>query len=85
MAKLNPKLSESNSGLSSNKSKGRVVEIVKLPPPIPMCLSKEILEKSKFFRKGKELVTTTNSNPGKLYTQMNRSNISNILKLKENY
>jgi len=85
MAKLNPKLSESNSGPSSNKSKGRVVEIVKLSPPIPVCPPKEILEKSKFFRKGKKLVTTTNSNPRKSYTQINRSNVSNTLKLKENY
>jgi len=68
MAKLNPKLLESNNNSSFHKSKRRVMEIIKLPPSILVCLPKEILEKSKFFRKGKKLITITNSNPGKLYT-----------------
>ena len=50
-----------------------------------MHLPKEILEKSKFFRKGKKLVTITNNNLRKSYAQITSLNVSSILKLKENY
>ena len=61
-----------------------MVEIVKLPS-IPVHSPKEILEKSKFFRQGKKLATTTNNNPRKSYAQVTSSNILNIFKLKKNY
>ena len=67
MVKSNLKLSKSNSGLLSDKSKGRVVKIVKLSSPIFVYLPKKILEKPKFFGKGKKLITITNNNPKKLY------------------
>ena len=85
MVKSNLKLSKSNSGLLSDKSKGRVVEIVKLSSPIFVYLPKKILEKLKFFEKGKKLMTITNNNPKKSYAQATSSNMSSILKLKENY
>jgi len=61
-----------------------MVEIVKLPSILAHS-PKEILEKSKFFRQGKKLATTTNNNPRKSYAQMTSSNILNIFKLKKNY
>jgi len=40
--------------MSSSKSKGKVAEIVKLLSLIPVRSPKKILEKSKFFGKGKK-------------------------------
>jgi len=53
--KLNPKLLRFNNGLYSDRSKEKAAEIVKLPPSILMCPPKEVLEKSKFFGKDKNL------------------------------
>jgi len=71
--------------MSSSKSKGKVAEIVKLPPPIPMYLSKEALEKFKFFSKDNKYRKTVNTNIRKSYVQATSSNVSDILKLKENF
>ena len=82
---LTPKASKSTIGTSSSKLKDKVVEIVKLSPPIPVCLPKKILEKSKFFGKGNKSTKTVNTNVRKLYAQATSSNVSDILKLKENF
>jgi len=78
-------LSKFNNGSHLDRLKEKVVEIVKLPFLIPACLPKNVLEKSKFFRKGKKSKIVINTNARKSYTQGTSSNVSNILKLKENY
>ena len=78
-------MSKFNNGSHSDRLKEKIVEIVKLPSLIPACLPKKVLEKSKFFRKGKKSKMAINTNARKLYTQGTSSNISDILKLKENY
>ena len=83
--KLNPKLLKFNNSLHSDKLKRKAVEIVKLLFPISVYLPKEVLEESKFFRKGKKSKMVINTNTRKLYAQATSSNVLNILKLKENY
>ena len=53
ICKFTPKSLKINSGLTPGNSKGKLAKIVKLPPPIPTCPTKEILEKSKFLVKEK--------------------------------
>ena len=53
--------------MSSKKSKDKVAEIIKLSSPISVHSPKEILEKSKFFGKGKNFMKTVNTNVRKLY------------------
>jgi len=74
--------------------KDKQAEIVKLLPPIPARPPKEILEKLKFFKKGNKSVENVKSNRllenvklnSKLsYTQASSSNISKILKIKNNF
>jgi len=43
------------------------------------------LEKSKFFSKGKKPMAIVKTNQKQLYAQVAGSNVSNILKFKENY
>jgi len=43
--KFTPKVLKSNTMSKFGKSKDKVAEIVRLPPLIPACLSKEVLEK----------------------------------------
>jgi len=62
------KLLNINSGPTSGKNKDKAAKIVKLPPPIPTCLSKEVLEKSKFFGKDKSSISKVNTNTRKSYT-----------------
>ena len=83
--KSTSKASKSTINMSSSKSKGKVAEIVKLPPPIPMHLSKEALEKSKFFSKDNKSRKTVNTNVRKSYVQATSSNVSDILQLKKNF
>ena len=83
--KLNSNLLKFNNGLYLDKLKGKVVGIVKLSPLIPVYLPKEVLERCKFFRKGKKSKTVINTNTRKSYTQVTSLNVSNILKLKKNY
>jgi len=83
--KLNTKSSKFNNSSYSDRSKEKTVEIVKLSPSIPVCLPKEVLEESKFFRKDKKSKIVINTNAKKLYAQTTSLNILNILKLKENY
>jgi len=84
-SKLIPRSPKVNIGSFSGKYKGKAVKIVKLSPPIPVHPPKEVLEKSKFFGKGKKSTTATSSNSRKSYVQATSSNVSDILKLKENY
>ena len=58
---------KSTIGMSSKKSKDKVAEIIKLSSPISVHSPKEILEKSKFFGKGKKFMKTVNTNVRKLY------------------
>jgi len=83
--KLTSKALKSTINMSLSKSKGKVAEIVKLSPPIPMHLSKEALEKSKFFSKDNKSRKTVNTNIRKSYIQATSSNVSDILKLEENF
>jgi len=53
--KFTLKSSKINLSLTSGKPKNKTAEIIKLSPSIPTHLSKEVLEKSKFFSKGKKL------------------------------
>ena len=71
----------SNTGSSKNK----IVEIVKLPPSIPVHPSKEVLEKSRFFGKGKKPMSMYKVSQRKLYAQVAGPSVLDILKLKENY
>ena len=83
--KLTLKVSKSTIGMSSSKLKGKVAEVIKISSSIPVHLHKEILEKSKFFGKDNKSMKTVNTNVRKSYAQATSSNISNILKLKENF
>ena len=56
-SKFTSKILKTKSLSTSGLSKDKVVEIVKLLSPIPIYPSKEILEKSKFFGKGKKKAT----------------------------
>lgn len=69
----------------SKNSKSEKVKIAKLPLYIPACLPKKFLERSKFFSKSNKYKKMTNSNIRKLYAQATSSNISDILKLKDNF
>ena len=79
------KLVKSTIDRSLKDPKGKEPEIAKVPSSIPMHLPKKVLEKSKFFGKDNKSKKTTNSNIRKLYAQATSSNISDILKLKDNF
>ena len=74
-----------NSTSNSNNSKDKLVEIIKLPPPIPTRLPKKILEKLKFFKKEYKSMEKVKPNNKLLYAQALTPKVSNILKIKENY
>jgi len=65
---------------TSGSSKDKAVETFKLPPPIPTHPSKEILEKSKFFGKGKKKMIMNKALQNKLYTQTVSPSVSEISK-----
>jgi len=68
----------------AEQSKNKQIEVVKLPLPIPAKLSKEILEKLKFFNKrGKK--ANEPEKPKKSYAQASALSIGEILKLKKNF
>ena len=77
-------ISKNNPSANRVKYKDKAAEIIKLPPPILVRLSKEVLEKSKFFKKGKNQVKTVKLNNKQSYAQAVNSKITDILKLKEN-
>jgi len=51
--KFTPKTSKTKSLLNSGSSTDKKAEVIRLSPPILACPFKEVLEKSKFFGKGK--------------------------------
>ena len=53
--KFTPKVPNSNFYSNGSKSKDKSAEIAKLPPSIPARPPKEVLEKFKFFKKGKKI------------------------------
>jgi len=66
--------------------KNKQVEVVKLPSPILARLFKEILEKSKFFiKKSNTVKKTAKPKTKQSYAQASAPNVSEILKLKENF
>jgi len=77
--KFSSKVPKTNVSSSSNKSKDKAAEIIKLSSP------KEVLEKYKFFGKEKKLMAIIKKNTYQLYAQAASIKVTNILKLKENY
>ena len=53
--------------LDSTLGKYKVAKIVKLSPPISVCLPKEVLEKSKFFSKENNTMAKTKMNTKQSY------------------
>jgi len=68
-SKFTSKVLKTKSSLTSGSFKNKVVEIVKLSLSIPTYPSKKILEKSKFFGKGKKKVTVNKAPQNKSYCQ----------------
>ena len=85
--KFTPRVPKTKSLSNSSSSTNKKVEVVKLSPSIPICPSKEVLEKSRLFGKGKRKKSMSmNKVPQKQsYTQVAGLSILDILKLKENY
>ena len=74
----------SNKKTSSNpdKGKGKQADISRVPPPIPLRLSKSVLAKSNFFKKN--IPVDSNSQDNKQsYAQASKSNIMEIFKIKD--
>jgi len=61
------------------------MKIIKLPPLISARPPKEILEKSKFFKKIYKIVEKAKPNNKLLYAQASSPKVSKILKIKENF
>jgi len=80
-----PKFLKLKPSSNSSISKDKAAEIVRISSSIPVHPSKEVLEKSKFFSKGKKPMAIVKTNQKQSYAQVTGSNVSNILKLKENY
>jgi len=74
-----------SSNVNTNKSKDKLAEIVRLPPPILARLPKKVLEKSKFFKKEKKPAAIVKLIIKQSYTQMVNPKITDILKVKEDY
>ena len=80
-----PKIQGQKLTLKVNKSKNKSMEIIKLSPLIPVRLPKEILKKSKFFKKIHKIVEKAKPNNKPLYAQASSPKVSKILKIKENF
>ena len=66
--------------------KNKQVEVVRIPSPILPRLFKEILEKSKFFKKkGNKIKKTANPKNRQSYAQVLALKVCGILKLKDNF
>ena len=65
-------------------STSKQVNISKIPPPILVRPSKKVLEKFKFY-KAKTTFTSTFTQSNKLYIQVFKNNIKDIIKIKENF
>ena len=83
--KFTPKIPKTKSLSTSNSSKDKTVKIFKYSPSISACLFKKVLEKSKFFGKGKKKVTMNKVPQNKSYVQVAGPSVSEILKSKKNY
>ena len=82
-----PKTLKTKFLLNSGSFTDKKAEVIRLPPSIPAHPSKKVLEKLKFFGKGKKKKPMSmNKAPQKqLYAQVIGPSVSDILKLKENY
>ena len=83
--KFTSKIPKNNFSSSFNKPKDKAVEIVRLFLSITAQPSKKVLEKSKFFGKGKKPMATVKTNTRQSYTQVANPKVTNILKLKEDF
>ena len=84
-SKFTPKVPKVKTLSNASLSRVKTVEIVELPTPILVCLSKEVLKKSRFFDKEKKLMSTNKVPQRQLYAQVAGSSILEIVKLKKNY
>ena len=84
MLQHNSKVSNSKSNNKETSNPGEQAIIFRIPPPIPPRLSKKVLEKSKFYKKIMNSSSTT-PQTNQLYAQASKSNIKNIIKIKENF
>jgi len=83
--KFTPKVSKVKTLSNTGSSKNKTAKIVKLSSLISAHLSKEVLEKSRFFGKGKKPMSIYKASQRKSYVQVADPNVLDILKLKENY
>jgi len=81
VSKFIQKIQETRITTKSNKLTNKSMSFVKLLSLILVKTSKEVVEISKFFKKGTKL--TEKKNTRKLYTQALLSKTSKILKIKE--
>jgi len=64
----------------------KLVEISRLPPPVPSKPSKKILEKSKFHGKKDNILTFNTNNLNRhIYAQASLMSVKKVLKMKENF
>lgn len=82
--KFTPKVKVTKPVRRSEQSKDKQLEIVRPPPSILVRPLKEVLKKLKFFKKGN--ISKENTKPKKQsYAQALAPNISNILKINQNF
>ena len=63
---------------------GKQANVSRVPLPISPKLSKKVLEKLKIY-KGKTNLSFISTQSGQSYTQASKSNINDIIKIKENF
>ena len=69
---------------SKKPSKGKQADISRIPPPIPPRPSKSVLSKSKFYKKI-QASNLTPSSHNRSYAQASKSNINEIIKIKDTF
>ena len=85
VSKFIPITHSHNSISNSNKSKNKLMKIIKLPPSIPARLPKKILKKLKFFKKEYKSMKKVKPYNKPSYAQALTPKVSDMLKIKENY
>jgi len=83
VSKFTPKIQKTRTTAKSDKLTDKPVSFIKLTPPISVKTSKEVMEISKFFKKGIKL--TEKKNTRKLYVQALSPKTSKILKIKKTF
>ena len=72
----------SNNRTTTKPIKRKQADMSRIPLPIPPRLSKTVLAKSKYFNKN-QLLNSLSSNNNCLYTQASKSDIENIIRIKD--